>query len=73
MPSGFTLFNYFPNPFNPQTTIKYHLNENRDVTLRLFDVSGKEVETIFKGHQLSGKHHFIRQAKGKPSGTIFLK
>jgi Pel9A-like, right handed beta helix region/FlgD Ig-like domain len=52
----FRLMPCFPNPFNPSTRITYVIPEAGDVTLRIFDVSGKLVREIVGGRQEGGVH-----------------
>ena len=58
-PNSFTLEQNYPNPFNPSTTIYFSLNKRGSVTLKLFDVLGREVKEIFKGDMEAGKHSMI--------------
>ncbi len=51
-----TLAQNAPNPFNPSTKIRYTLARDTDVTLRVFDVRGREVRTLFRGPQIAGTH-----------------
>ena len=44
----------YPNPFNPETWIPYHLSEPADVTLTIYAVDGKLVRTLALGHQAAG-------------------
>ncbi len=46
IPEKFELFNNYPNPFNPETTIRYSLPENGQVTVQIFDLNGKHVKTL---------------------------
>ena len=46
IPSSFSLYQNFPNPFNPTTNIKFDMIHSGFVTLKVFDVSGKEVATL---------------------------
>jgi len=46
----------FPNPFNPQTTIRYTLGQNRKVELTIFDCSGKKIKTLVNAYQRAGEH-----------------
>lgn len=50
-PKEFALLQNFPNPFNPETWIPYQLKEASDVTIRIFDLSGKIVRTLFLGEK----------------------
>jgi hypothetical protein len=52
LPSQFSLEQNHPNPFNPSTTISYSLPTSSVVTLRVFDMLGREVSSV-----VSGKHH----------------
>ena len=44
----------YPNPFNPETWIPYQLAKNSDITIRIYDASGRIVRTLFTGHQTAG-------------------
>ena len=46
----------FPNPFNPSTSIKYRISENADVTLAIYDVSGRLVQTLERGTRTPGQY-----------------
>lgn len=58
LPNKFELYQNYPNPFNPSTTISYQLSINSNVTLKLFDVLGKEVATLVNEKQNPGIHHY---------------
>ena len=51
-----TLFQNFPNPFNPSTSIGYYLSADTDVTLDIFDVSGKHIASLVRERQAKGYH-----------------
>ena len=55
-PDGFALMQCYPNPFNPTTTIEYHLPQMADVSLTVFDVQGRSVRSLFKGANSAGYH-----------------
>jgi hypothetical protein len=59
MPGSFELKQNFPNPFNPETVIAYHLNSQTDVVLKVYDLRGKEVKTLFRGMQEPGDKSVI--------------
>ena len=48
------LYANYPNPFNPETWIPYQLAADAEITIRIYDTSGKIVRTLFSGHQVSG-------------------
>ena len=53
-PTASALLQNFPNPFNPETWIPFHLAKDADVTLRIFDIRGKEIRTIHLGQRSAG-------------------
>ena len=57
LPTETTLLPNYPNPFNPETWIPYHLAESADVTLRIYSVDGKLVRTLALGYQAAGTYH----------------
>jgi hypothetical protein len=55
-PEVYGLADNFPNPFNPETTIKYQLPEATDVTLEVYNVVGQLVSTLVAEHQNAGRY-----------------
>jgi len=55
-PLSFELNQNYPNPFNPETVISYQLPENSFVTIKIFNILGKEVATILNEVQQAGKY-----------------
>ena len=56
IPAETALLNNYPNPFNPETWIPYHLSEDADVKLTIYDISGEVVRDIDVGHQTAAKY-----------------
>ncbi|NQT63950.1 MAG: T9SS type A sorting domain-containing protein [Candidatus Marinimicrobia bacterium] len=56
MPSTHILISAYPNPFNPSTTIEYDLPEHSDVSLIIYDVAGREVQTLVSTSQSPGSY-----------------
>ncbi|MCX6163859.1 MAG: T9SS type A sorting domain-containing protein [Ignavibacteriae bacterium] len=56
LPDGFKLYQNYPNPFNPSTNIRYLITNNKFVTLKVFDILGKEVATLVNSFQLAGNY-----------------
>ncbi len=73
LPSSFRLDQNFPNPFNPQTTIRFTLSEPSVVTLQLFDLNGRLVETLAHGPLGPGAHQAIWNAGARPSGVYVYR
>ncbi|MDE3058141.1 MAG: T9SS type A sorting domain-containing protein, partial [Bacteroidota bacterium] len=71
LPNQFELFQNFPNPFNPSTTISYYLPANSIVTLKVYDPLGREIETLVNGYQGVGMHTVLFNARNFPSGVYF--
>lgn len=77
-PSKFVLYQNYPNPFNPTTNIKYQLAKNSNVTLKIYDLLGKEVATLVNEFQKAGtyeKQFSINPYSGNviSSGIYFCK
>ena len=73
MPRTYNLYQNYPNPFNPSTFIDYQLPASVFVTLKVFDVLGREIETLVNEHQNAGKHSVQFNAAKLPSGVYFYK
>jgi hypothetical protein len=58
----------YPNPFNPSTTINFTLAEDSYVSLRVFDMLGREVQTLVNGEMKAGEVHNIVFDASKLSG-----
>jgi uncharacterized surface anchored protein len=56
VPTRFELEPNYPNPFNPETSIKYHLASRTSVTLRIYNALGQEVRTLVNGIQNAGSY-----------------
>jgi hypothetical protein len=69
----FTLEQNYPNPFNPLTVIRYQLPVNSHVTLKVFNIFGEEITTLFDGNISAGIHSVQWNASGLPSGIYFYR
>ncbi|MBI2419396.1 MAG: VCBS repeat-containing protein [Ignavibacteriales bacterium] len=67
----FQLQQNFPNPFNPETVIKYTIPDEGFVSLKVYNVTGKEVATLLQGLQKPGSYEITFHAEGLASGTYF--
>jgi hypothetical protein len=73
VPTEYSLAQNYPNPFNPTTTIVYGLKERTNVELKLFDVLGREVETIVNSEQTAGYYEVEFNASRLASGIYFYR
>lgn len=71
--SKFSLSQNYPNPFNPTTTITYTLAKADDVSLKVYDLLGREVAVLFSEHQLVGHYTVNFNAQHLASGTYLYK
>ncbi len=72
-PATFALHQNFPNPFNPTTRISYTLETSGFVSLKVFDVLGREVATLTSTNMHTGTHNVTFDGSELASGVYFLK
>jgi hypothetical protein len=68
--SGTSISNY-PNPFNPKTRITFSLNEKSDVSIKIYDMSGKLVKDLYRGTNEAGEYSVDFDASELPSGIYY--
>jgi len=72
-PAGFKLSQNYPNPFNHETIINYELNSPDFVTLKVYDINGRETITLIEDNQNAGGHSFRFDAVNLASGIYFYR
>ncbi len=72
-PEKFELFQNYPNPFNPATTISYLLPIATETSVKIFDVTGREVNTLFSGREDAGYHQHEWRATSVASGMYIYQ
>lgn len=73
IPSQFRLLQNYPNPFNPSTTITFHLPLATPVSLKIFEVSGREIATLAAGRFAAGEHRVQWHADQHAGGIYFYR
>jgi hypothetical protein len=74
MPEEFALMQNYPNPFNPQTTITYSLPGSSNVTLKVYDIVGREIETLMHNERKTAGTYIVSfDAANLPSGVYFYR
>ncbi len=73
LPKTFALEQNYPNPFNPTTIINYQLPTASTVSLKIYDVLGKEVATLVNARQEAGSYNFTFNASNLASGIYFYR
>jgi hypothetical protein len=69
IPTEYNLYQNYPNPFNPTTTIKYSVKEAGIVTLKVYDILGKEIRTLVNETKSPGEYTANFDASSLPSGV----
>ena len=73
LPNDFVLFPAYPNPFNPTTTIRFKLvKSQQNASLRIYDISGRLVETLLNEKLIAGEHEIKWNGGNNPSGVYFI-
>ncbi len=72
-PTGFELKQNFPNPFNPMTVISYQIPVSGDVSLKVYDMLGREVATLVDSRQSAGTYQVEFDASRLASGVYLYR
>jgi beta-glucanase (GH16 family) len=73
IPDHFALSQNYPNPFNPSTTISFDLPKKSFVSLKVFDMIGREIATIVSEDMSTGSYTKKWNTNGLPSGVYFYQ
>jgi hypothetical protein len=73
LPTATTLSQNYPNPFNPTTTFQITVGKTEWISLRVFDIMGKEVATLVEGVMQPGTHTIPFDGNALSSGTYFYR
>ena len=70
---NYKLSQNYPNPFNPNTVISYELKAPSFITLKVYDINGKEIETLVTENKNAGVYNVSWNAENHPSGVYYYK
>ena len=73
IPKFYNLSQNHPNPFNPSTIIRYDLPKEGMVTIKIYDILGREVKTLVNEYKNAGSYNVEFNASNLSSGTYFYK
>ncbi len=72
-PASFSLSQNFPNPFNPETNINYSISERSKVSIKIFNILGKEISTLVNENKDPGNYNIKINMDDQPSGIYFYR
>jgi photosystem II stability/assembly factor-like uncharacterized protein len=70
---NYNLYQNYPNPFNPYTTIEYSVSGLSDVEIKVYNLLGQEIRTLFKGIKSEGKYNLRFTGDALPSGIYYYR
>ncbi len=73
LPKEFSLRQNYPNPFNPSTNIEFALPEQAVVSLKVYNLLGREISTLVSGKLNAGIHKIEFNASGLSTGLYFYR
>ncbi len=72
-PRTYSLSQNYPNPFNPSTTIEFSIPQSSNVSVKIYDIMGREVATLVNEYRGTGSYIVNWNASGSSSGVYFYK
>jgi hypothetical protein len=72
-PESYSIGKAYPNPFNPSLTIPFELGRANTVDIRVYDILGREIKTLFRGQRPAGSQNITFNASDLPSGMYLIR
>ena len=73
IPNDFSMLSAYPNPFNPETTLRFALPIETEVSLKVYNLQGRQVISLVNGNMEAGYHSVVWNADSHSSGIYFVK
>jgi len=73
IPKEFVLNQNYPNPFNPSTKIQYSVPQISNVSIKIFDILGNDIETLVNKEKPAGTYELTWNAVNLPGGVYFYQ
>ncbi len=73
IPDKYILYQNYPNPFNPATKIKYQISDKSNISLKVFDIRGKEITVLVNEKQSAGTYELTFDGSSLNSGVYFYR
>ena len=73
VPIQISIDNIYPNPFNPSTTIIYHVPSNQNIEVNIYDLKGKVIETLVNSFHGIGNYALDWNATSWPTGIYIVE
>ena len=70
VPKVFALDNNFPNPFNPSTTLPVAVPHTAEISVKVYNILGEEVRTVFAGQVEAGRHWIVWDGKNDAGAPV---
>ena len=72
-PKAVSLYQNYPNPFNPSTKISFSLPQEENVNLKIYDLLGREIKTLFEKEMAKGNYSISFDGTNYASGLYFAR
>ncbi|MBT5955695.1 MAG: T9SS type A sorting domain-containing protein, partial [Candidatus Marinimicrobia bacterium] len=73
IPEKFSINNIYPNPFNPVVNIQYSNDTVGNISIRIYNIKGEQIETLVDSHVSVGQHKVIWNASNHPTGIYIVR
>jgi hypothetical protein len=73
IPEDYALLTVYPNPFNPETNIRFVIPVPGETQINVYDLKGRKVQELFNGNCVAGQHHIRFKADHLPAGIYICR